>query len=201
MANSKSSSTRTSGLVPLSRWKRLCAVRLHLNKQGSRGRMGFGHPCSTWHWIPLSAISSETTLRRIYASSLGNLPAALIPDRSGIDIVQIYDNSRTESRPALVLEVRSGRIVRIAEQLPSWLRQALGWTQDVSRTEMNPGVTRSRFPEKTTSAPKAADASKRTAGARTHRIPNPGRIAITHPSLRLFQLNFKSLFRLHDIVV
>lgn len=73
--------------------------------------------------------ASERTLRRIHASSLGNLPIALIPDRSGIDIVQIYDNSRPEMRPALVLEARFGRIVRLADSFPDWLLSALGWTK------------------------------------------------------------------------
>ena len=73
--------------------------------------------------------ASESTLRRIHASSLGNLPTALIPDKSGIEIVQIYDNSRSESRPGLVLETRRGRIVRLADGFPEWLQRALGWTQ------------------------------------------------------------------------
>lgn len=42
--------------------------------------------------------ASETTLRRIHASSLANLPVALDPEKSGIEIVRIYDNSRSESR-------------------------------------------------------------------------------------------------------
>jgi hypothetical protein len=50
-------------------------------------------------------------------------------DISGIDLVQIFDNSRSESRPALVLEARNGRIVRLADGFPEWLRHALGWTQ------------------------------------------------------------------------
>jgi len=73
--------------------------------------------------------ASETTLRRIHASSLGNLPTALIPDRSGIDTVQVYNNSRSETPPRLVLEVRLGRAVRIADGFPAWLQEALGWTE------------------------------------------------------------------------
>jgi len=73
--------------------------------------------------------ASERTLRRIHASSLANLPTALIPDTSGIHTVQIYDNSQTESRPVLVLETRLGRIVRLADNFPDWLLRALGWTQ------------------------------------------------------------------------
>jgi len=82
--------------------------------------------------------ASESTLRRIHASSLGNLPAALNPDRSGIDIVQIYDNSQAENRPRLVLEARRGRIVGLADSFPEWLQHALGWTRgdlDLRRQE------------------------------------------------------------------
>jgi|ERR1700733_3986086 len=73
--------------------------------------------------------ASESTLRKIHASSLGNLPTALVPNESGIEIVQIYDNSRSDSRPRLALEPRRGRIVRLADSFPEWLQQALGWTQ------------------------------------------------------------------------
>jgi hypothetical protein len=59
-----------------------------------------------------------------------NLPTALIPDRSGIDIVHIYDNSRSESRPALVLEVRRmAASFGLQMHFPAWLQQALGWTE------------------------------------------------------------------------
>jgi predicted ABC-type ATPase len=73
--------------------------------------------------------ASESTLRRIHASSLSNLPAALIPEKSGIEIVQIYDNSRSQKPPDLVLEVQRGRVVRLPDRFPEWLQQALGWTQ------------------------------------------------------------------------
>ena len=73
--------------------------------------------------------ASERTLRRIHASSLGNLPTALIPEQSGIDIVQVYDNSQSETQPTLVLEARFGKIVRLAVSFPDWLLSALGWTQ------------------------------------------------------------------------
>lgn len=78
--------------------------------------------------------ASEATLRRIHASSLVNLPLALNPDKSGIEFIRIYDNSRFESRPNLVLEGRRGRIVRLATDFPGWLQRALGWTQqDLNR--------------------------------------------------------------------
>jgi len=73
--------------------------------------------------------ASEATLRRIHASSLANLPVALNPEKSSIDFIQIYDNSRFETPPKLVLEARRGRIVRLAANFPAWLQRALGWTQ------------------------------------------------------------------------
>ena len=72
--------------------------------------------------------ASEKTLRIIHASSLNNLPLALNPEKSGIEIIRIYDNSRFESRPSLVLEARRGHIARLAENFPWWLQTALDWT-------------------------------------------------------------------------
>src|SRR6266567_4400496 len=71
--------------------------------------------------------ASESTLRRIHASSMANLPLALRPNKSGIEFVRIYDNSRFEGRPTLVLEAGRGKIVRLATEFPGWLQQALGW--------------------------------------------------------------------------
>jgi predicted ABC-type ATPase len=82
--------------------------------------------------------ASETTLRRIHASSLANLPIALNPEMSGIEIVRIYDNSRPEAKPILVLAARRGKIIRLRDSVPDWLVQALGWTQqelDIRRRE------------------------------------------------------------------
>jgi predicted ABC-type ATPase len=73
--------------------------------------------------------ASEATLRRIHASSLANLPVALNPEKSSIDVIQIYDNSGIESPPEFVLEARHGRIVRLAADFPAWLQRALNWTQ------------------------------------------------------------------------
>jgi predicted ABC-type ATPase len=78
--------------------------------------------------------ASESTLRRIHANSLGNLPTALAPDKSGIEIVQIYDNSRSEIPPELVLEARGGKIIRLADDFPRWVQRTLGWSeQDLAR--------------------------------------------------------------------
>jgi predicted ABC-type ATPase len=81
--------------------------------------------------------ASETTLRRIHASSLANLPVALNPEKSGIEIVRIYDNSRPESRPVLVLATRRGRVIFLRQTFPDWLTQALGWTRDELRRQQN----------------------------------------------------------------
>jgi predicted ABC-type ATPase len=72
--------------------------------------------------------ASETTLRKIHASSLANLPLALDSENSGIDIVNVYDNSQSGGEPELVLEARRGRIVRLGPDFPEWLQRALGWT-------------------------------------------------------------------------
>jgi len=78
--------------------------------------------------------ASESTLRRINACSLRNLPMALSPAKSGIELVRIYDNSRSESRPRLALESRRGRIVWLAAEFPRWLQRALRWTdRDLDR--------------------------------------------------------------------
>jgi predicted ABC-type ATPase len=87
--------------------------------------------------------ASEHTLRRIHANSLRNLPTALIPDKSGIEIVEIYDNSRSESRPRLALEARQGRIVRLGVHFPDWLYAVLGWTQ-LDTERLRSGLTRNR---------------------------------------------------------
>ena len=87
--------------------------------------------------------ASETTLRRIHASSLANLPLALNPARSGIEFIRIYDNSGPEGRPSLALESHRGRVVRLAAQFPQWLQRALHWTDrdlDRHRTELARGL-------------------------------------------------------------
>ena len=80
--------------------------------------------------------ASETTLRRIRASSLENLPLALNPAKGGIEFIRIYDNSRSESKPRVALESRRGRIVRLAAEFPQWLQRAPGWTdRDLDRQQ------------------------------------------------------------------
>src|SRR5580704_10353632 len=72
--------------------------------------------------------ASETTLRRIHANSLQNLPTALVPAESGIESVRVYDNSRFWEPPRLVLQMEQGRIARMAGHFPTWLQSAPGWT-------------------------------------------------------------------------
>lgn len=107
---------RENGFRVFMRYIALDTVEHHIERVKRRAARG-GHS------------ASETTLRRIHASSLANLPVVLNPEDSSIEIVRIYDNSRPESRPRLVLEARRGRIVRLADSFPEWLQHALGWTQ------------------------------------------------------------------------
>lgn len=69
--------------------------------------------------------ASEATLRRIHASSLANLPLALNPEKSSIDLLRIYDNYGFQRRPNLVLEARRGKIIRLAADFPEWLLRPL----------------------------------------------------------------------------
>ena len=87
--------------------------------------------------------ASETTLRRIHASSLENLPVALSPGKSGIEFIRIYDNSISGSGPSLALESRRGRVVRLAAEFLRWLQRALHWTDrdlDRHRRELARGL-------------------------------------------------------------
>ncbi len=93
--------------------------------------------------------ASEATLRKIHASSLANLAVAMNAEKSGIEIVRIYDNSRSESRPGLVLAARRGRVVWLAGGFPWWLQQALGWTEhdlEHHRREVHGGEVRRSSP-------------------------------------------------------
>lgn len=73
--------------------------------------------------------ASESTLRRIYESSLRNLSDALNPAESSIEAVRIFDNSTFQTVPKLALETKGGRIVRIADDFPVWLLSALHWSE------------------------------------------------------------------------
>jgi len=68
--------------------------------------------------------ASETTLRRIYASSLANLPRAV----SEMDDLWVYDNTEVGGPPKLLLEAEKGRICFFAEDLPDWLTRLFDLT-------------------------------------------------------------------------
>ena len=104
------------------RYVALATPELHIERVMQRATRG-GHA------------ASETTLRRIHAASLRNLPLALVPEQSGIEFVRVYDNSRFGQSPALALEAERGQIVRLSKDFPVWLQSALGWTPGRLREE------------------------------------------------------------------
>ncbi len=73
--------------------------------------------------------ASGSALRKIYESSLKNLPIALNPAESGIDEVRIFDNTLFLEDPRLVLSADGGQVVGISNTFPLWLRTALGWSE------------------------------------------------------------------------
>lgn len=107
---------RQNGFRVFMRYIALDTVERHIERVKRRAARG-GHS------------ASEATLRRIHAASLANLPVVLSPEKSGVEIVRIYDNSRSESRPSLASSARLGKVVWLAPDFPQWLRQAPGWTQ------------------------------------------------------------------------
>jgi predicted ABC-type ATPase len=125
---------RQHGFRVAMRYVALDTVERHIERVKRRAARG-GHS------------ASETTLRRIHASSLENLPLALSPGKSGIESIRIYDNSISESGPRLVLESRRDGIVRLAADFPQWLQRALHWTDqdlDRHRNELARGRDRGR---------------------------------------------------------
>ena len=65
--------------------------------------------------------ASETTLRRIYKSSLSNLAQAVVE----MDDLWIYDNTLLGGPPKLVMETEKGSIRFLADDPPPWLMMAL----------------------------------------------------------------------------
>lgn len=113
----QASLAKEKGFRVFMRYVALDTVERHIERVKRRAARG-GHS------------ASETTLRRIHAASLANLPLALDPERSGIEIIRIYDNTATESRPRLVLSARRGKIIMLADLFPMWLQRALGWAEN-----------------------------------------------------------------------
>jgi predicted ABC-type ATPase len=89
---------RSVGFAVLMIYIALDRFELHLDRVRRRAVLG-GHA------------ASEATLRRIYNSSLGNLPVALDPVESGIAEIRIFDNSAFQRVPRLALEVKQVPIV------------------------------------------------------------------------------------------
>jgi predicted ABC-type ATPase len=65
--------------------------------------------------------ASETTLRRIYDSSLTNLAEAV----SEMDVLWIYDNSPVGGPPVLLAEAQNSTILFLKDDPPDWLALAL----------------------------------------------------------------------------
>jgi predicted ABC-type ATPase len=70
-------------------------------------------------------------IRRIHSASMKNLLRAI----HEFDQVQVFDNSRHDSGPDLVLEAADGRISYVADGAPSWLREMLGPTASGERRD------------------------------------------------------------------
>lgn len=101
---------RQAGFTVEMRYLALDSFPMHLERIKIRSDAG-GHS------------ASETTLRRIYESSLKNLSQAI----HEADELHVYDNSQLGSAPRFVMEARDGKIVFLAEDPPGWLTEAFGW--------------------------------------------------------------------------
>ncbi len=121
----------SSGFRVLMTYVALDSFEHHLMRVLQRARLG-GHS------------ASESTLRRIYQSSLTNLKTTLHPQESGIEMVRIYDNSVFRKEPRLVLESVRGRVVRLSPQFPEWTKAALGW-DDSDLIKVRDGASREAY--------------------------------------------------------
>ncbi len=99
---------RQAGFVIEMRYLALRDFDMHLEHVKARADAG-GHS------------ASETTLRRIYKTSLRNLRRAL----REMDVLWVYDNTAIDASHPLVLEARSGEICFLSDSLPDWLTEAL----------------------------------------------------------------------------
>ena len=103
---------RSVGYLIEMRYMALNGFSLHLERVKSRADAG-GHS------------ASETTLRRIHDSSLGNLPRAV----EEVDELWVYDNSKLGGPPRLVMEAKAGAIVFVEDPPPVWLARAFRWIE------------------------------------------------------------------------
>lgn len=99
---------RASGFLTVLLYVALASVELNISRVIIRADGG-GH----------SAPPDE--IRRIHAASMKNLNRAI----QVFDHVQVFDNSRHDSGPDLVLEAIDGRIRYLAENASDWLLEAL----------------------------------------------------------------------------
>ena len=97
-------SARAAGFATEMRYLGLRDFAMHLDRVKIRADAG-GHS------------ASEATLKRIYTSSLANLPRAV----AEMDDLWVYDNSEVGGPPKLLLEATKGRICFWIEGLPEWV--------------------------------------------------------------------------------
>jgi predicted ABC-type ATPase len=97
-------SAKAAGFVTEMRYLALRSLSMHIERVKIRADAG-GHS------------ASEATLRRIYASSLANLPHAV----TEMDDLWVYDNSEVGGPPKLLLQATKGCIGFFVEDRPDWL--------------------------------------------------------------------------------
>ena len=71
---------------------------------------------------------SEDTVRDIRLKSLANFPRVLHELGRSVDFLNVYDNSVEDAKPKLIASFQSRLVTFLAEEIPSWLDQALAQT-------------------------------------------------------------------------
>lgn len=99
---------RSMGFTIEMRYLALASFAMHLQRVKARSDAG-GHS------------ASETTLRRIYQSSLANIPRAV----HEMDRLWVFDNSSLDVSHPLILEAQAGVVTFVAADPPAWLTSAL----------------------------------------------------------------------------
>jgi hypothetical protein len=112
-ADDRAAELKTLPQAHPSPWKPPYGARSLSIRPNLQERRDFACSCATSRWTPLRTTSNESN----------GAPIALNPDDSGIEIVRIYDNSKPESRPVVVLAARRGRIAWLRDPFPDWLSQ------------------------------------------------------------------------------
>jgi len=102
-------SAKAAGFVTGMRYVAVKDFAMHLDRVKIRADAG-GH------------CASEATLRRIYRSSLANLPRAV----AEMDDLWVYDNFAVGGPPKLVMETEKSVIRFLVEDPPDWLAKVLG---------------------------------------------------------------------------